>query len=517
MSRITGVIVALATTAAVLTGSTSGAAPPPAPASAPDVPGVEDLPRPIEGGVELTLSDGDLLRVWASDSYRTVRARRRDAAASAWSDPVVVLREKNLFCGDVDARTANGAVAVIAECDRYGYSEDQAPVASRALWSADTVTWSSYQLEGEAYDEPGISPDGSRAVWPEFRGYVTWGPEGFTRHALEAEGEEYTTTVTITDDAQISYLYGANVSRRRCAMLVLTRTGDAAPTRQEVEVDDACQDRNFANIDSNTAVFGEFASPASVAVIARPDASSPWAVTRVAPVQAPGLVLVERGLDTEIFTAPGAPLVALGSRTGRRVRAQVYDPVAQAWGPTTTVHASRTRCRWGRDGTVQPLAVIAAVVSCGGSNVVLTTRDGLAWQALRMGERPLGQSRDGRFVAVPGPTSTHVLSPERGVVTLPAGVTGRCDVVMPDGPDQAVQLVARAGTRRWPTLLRAVSADGTRRLGRFRAPTPGRCAGAEQSWDQPTRFQMESTRIGHGQTVGAVRRGDGWTVRVRRW
>lgn len=72
MSRITGVIVALATTAAVLTGSTSGAAPAPAPAT--DVPEVADLPREIEGGVELTLADGDLLRVWASENYRTVRA-----------------------------------------------------------------------------------------------------------------------------------------------------------------------------------------------------------------------------------------------------------------------------------------------------------------------------------------------------------------------------------------------------------------------------------------------------------
>lgn len=510
MSRITGVIVALATTAAVLTGSTVGAAPAPA-----EVPDADDLPREIRGGVELTLADGDVFRVWVDDDHRAVWGKRYDAATRTWGGRQEVLRKKDLACGDVDARTANGAVAVIAECDRGGYAEDQAPTGSHAVWSADTVTWSSFPLEGEAYDEPGISPDGGRAVWLEFRGYVTWGPEGFTRRAFETPGREYTATATITDDATVSYLYGANVSRRRCAMVVLTRTGDAPPTRQQVAIDDACQDRSLANVDSNTAVFGELALPSSVAVISRPDASSPWAVTRLPPVTAPGLVLVEDGLRTEFLTAPGVPLLAVGSRTGRRVRAQVYDPVAQTWGVAVTVHESRSRCRWG-GGSVGPLAVVAAVVRCGGSNVVLTTRDGVAWQALRMGRRALGQSGDGRYVAVPGPTSIHVISPELGVVTLPGGTTGRCDVVVPDGPQEAVQLVA-AGARRWPTRLRHVSSDGTDPLGRYPSRTRGRCDWVEQSYDRPTRFEMSSTRIDHGQTVQIVRRGDGWTVRTDRW
>ena len=65
--------------------------------------------------------------------------------------------------------------------------------------------------------------------------------------------------------------------------------------------------------------------------------------------------------------------------------------------------------------------------------------------------------------------------------------------------------------------LSHLSADGTDRLGRSRAPTPGRCTSVEQSWDRPTRFEMGSTRIDHGQTVEVVRRGSGWTVRLRRW
>jgi hypothetical protein len=517
MSRIMGVIVALATAAAVLTGSTVGAAPPPAPASAADVPGVADLPREIERGVELTMADGDLLRLWAAADYRTVWSRRHDAATGSWGPRLEVLHRKHLFCGDVDARTSGGAVAAMVQCDFYGYAEDQAPVGSQALWSPDAVTWSSYPLEGEAYDEPGISPSGANAVWLQSGGYVTRTAAGFAGHDLDTRGQEYTATATITDDAQVSYLYGAHLSRRRCGLVVLTRTGDAAPTRQDVEIDDACQDRNFANVDANTAVFGEFASPASVAVISRPDASSPWTVTRLAPDSAPGLVHHEGRLYTQYVTAPGAPLVALGSRRGRQVRAQVYDPVAQAWSPSTTVLESRGRCRWNGNGTDQPVAVLVAVVRCGGNNVALTTRDGLTWQALRMGPRVLGQSRDGRYVAVPGPTSTHVISADRGVVTLAGGTTGRCDVAVPAGPDEAVLLVAGRHSRRWPVTLRHLSGGGVERLGRSGAPTAGRCRSVEQSWDRPTRFEMRSTRIDHGQTVEVVRRGGGWTVRLRRW
>ena len=188
MSRITGVIVALATTAAVLTGSTSGAAPPPppAPASAPGAPGFADLPREIEGGVELTLADGDLLRLWAAADYRTVWSRRRDAATGAWGSRLEVLHRKNLFCGDVDARTSGGAVAAMVQCDLYGYAEDQAPVGSQALWSPDAVTWSSYQLEGEAYDEPGISPSGSRRGLARVQRLRHLGPGGI--HAVCVRG-----------------------------------------------------------------------------------------------------------------------------------------------------------------------------------------------------------------------------------------------------------------------------------------------------------------------------------------
>jgi hypothetical protein len=511
MSRITGVIVAVATTAAVLTGSTVGASSPPAAAE------TAGLPREIRGGVELTLADGDLFRVWVDRDQRAVWGKRHDAATGTWGGRRVVLQEKNLSCGDVDARTSNGAVAVTAKCDPGSYAEDQAPTGSRAVWSADTVTWSSYELEGEAYDEPGISPDGSRAVWPEFRGYVTWGPEGFTRHPLATPGREYTATATITDDAQVSYLYGANVAPRRCRLLVLTRTGDAAPSRQEVALDDACQDANFANVDSDTAWFGDFSNPGWVSVISRPDAGSPWAVTAIAPATAPGLDDTGGRLDTRFFTAPGQSLHAVGSARGRVVRAQAYDPQSQTWGRSTTAYdAGGTRCRWGDNWWAEPPGVVMAALTCGGRNVVLTVRDGAPWQALRMGRHPYGLSPDGRYVAVPGRSRTHVISPELGVVTLPGGVVGRCDVVVPDGPDAAVLLTSAGRHRGWPTVLKASAADGWRTLSRTRLPTfPTDCVRARSSnLDLPYRFDVYARWTGY--TVRLVETDEGWTVRRTR-
>lgn len=513
MSRITGVIVALATTAAVLTGSTAGAG------TGAAAPPAAQLPRQITGGVELALADADRLRVWAAGNHRTVWARRYDAATGAWGARTVVLKRKNLSCGNVDARTANGAVALIAECDRYGYAEDQAPTASRALWSADAVTWSSYELGGEAYEEPGISPDGSRAVWPEHEGYVTFGPEGFTRWALETPGQEYTATTTITDTGQVSYLYGRGLGGS-CGLIALTRTGDAAPTRQLITFDGACSDSSFANVDSDTTWFGDVSEPSQVTVIARADASSPWAVTAVAPASAPGLDRAGgRRLYTDFFDATGFPLLALGAKRGQPIRAQVYDPAGQSWGaPTVAYDPGGRTCRWGDNWIAEPLAVVAVTVQCGSRFVVLTTADAVHWQALRMGRHPLGLSPDGTYVAVPGPSGTSVISLERGVATLPLGVTGACDVVVPDGPDGAVLLTAAGRHRGWPTVLQHSSPTGWTRLSRTSLPTPRpACYRAQPSnYDLPYRF----TVLGHrdqGYTARVVERSGTWKVLRSRW
>lgn len=515
MSRITGVVVALATAATVLTGSTAGGAapPPPPPAGAP----AAELPREIMRGVELTLADGDLFRVGTSEDHRTVWSRRREAADEAWGPRQVVLREKDLSCGDVDARTANGAVAVMAQCDQgAGYSEDQVPTSSHALWSADTVTWSVFELENEAHEEPAISPDGTRAVWLEFYGYVTWGPTGFTRHVLDDEDRAYAVTATITDTEQVSYVYGSHLGKT-CSLAVVTRTGDATPTRQDIPLANACQDEvALANVDAHTVHFGTLQESGHRVVVSRPDAGAPWAVTAIAPATAPGLVTGGEGLLTQYVTAPGLALHAISATRRGTFRAQAYDRAAQAWGPPTVVHRTgRPRCWWGEPSVDVPLGVLVVLVRCGNRTTVLTT-DGTGWEALRMGRHPYGVSPDGRYVAVPGRTRTHVISPEQGVVTLPGGVTGRCDVVVPDGPDAAVLLTATGQDRSWPTVLKASSRRGWRLLSRTNLPTPGHecLAATDENFRLPYRFRIHSRTTGYA--VRIVERSDGWrTLRSR--
>ena len=133
-------------------------------------------------------------------------------------------------------------------------------------------------------------------------------------------------------------------------------------------------------------------------------------------------------------------------------------------------------------------------LTCGGRNVVLTTQPGSSWQALRMGTARLGLSPDGRYVAVPGRSRTSIISPERGVVSLPLPVTGRCDMVVPDGPDGAVLLTAADGTtagRRSSSTPQPTA--GPHCPGRH-LPTFGTtCATVESSaYDLPYRFDVSA-------------------------
>ena len=148
---------------------------------------------------------------------------------------------------------------------------------------------------------------------------------------------------------------------------------------------------------------------------------------------------------------------------------------------------------------------------------MLTTSDGVTWQALRMGAHVRGLSADGRYVAVPGRRSTSIISAERGVVTLPLPVTGRCDVVVPDGPDGAVLLTARGRHRGWPTVLQHSTPDGWRTLSRTTLPTyAAGCLEARSStYELPYRFDVHSRWKGY--TVRVVERDGTWSVRRSRY
>ena len=513
MSRITGAIVALAMAAAVLgpmsTDSTTAEAPQGSPAAARSTP---DLPRKVPGGVELSLADGDLLRIWAAEDHRAVWAKRRDATTGTWGERREVLRTRNLFCGDVDARTANGAVAAIARCDDGAYIEEDVPTASRALWSPDGATWSTYPLEGEAYDEPGISPDGQHAVWPQRGRYVTRSTAGFEEHTVDSEGQEVPLTATITDAAQVSFLYFVSLPRG-CRLVVLTRTGDAVPARQDLETASGCGYTALDNLDSDTVWSDGRSSLARRTLISRADPASPWTIAAIAPVDAPGLEQTWNKLDQRFFTAPGLPLLALGSADRRRLLAQAYDPVAQSWSPPVTVYDADRWCQWGDTWTSESIEVLVAELRCGqGRRVALTTGDGTSWRAVQGSRVPRGISADGRYVVVPARSRTYVISRERGVVSLPGGVAGRCDVAVPDGPDGAVLLTSAGRNQGWPTVLQHSTPKGWSRLSRTSLPTPRRdCRSLQASWQTLDSFDI-GWRV-RGYTVRILERDGRWSAR----
>jgi len=446
----------------------------PAPTAPPTAPVTGPVPYDAVPNQILDLPDGDRIALGSPDRKRVI-LQRYDGATATWAAPEVLFRKKGVECGDLDARTSAGAVAVLLECERGTYYEDQAPTRSVALY---TLTWQRHRLTGEAFEEPGIAPAGRSAVWPVGQGrYTTWTrAAGFADHRLRAPGEEYTLTAVVSDAEAVSYVYGARLrSARGCGLVVLTRTGDGPVGRQEVPLDDlGCSDTGLANVGADTLVAGDPGSVASQTTITRPAATAPFAVTAIAPDSAPGLFGYDRDdqRGNAFVTAPGLPLYSIGSPDRHRFLVQTYDPAAQHWGPRTQVFVSRTRCVWGDLDVAQTLDVIVADVDCGPHHL-LTTTDGSTWRVLRLGRRTLGVSMDGAFVAVPGARTMTILSREHGAVRLPLPVTGRCSVVVPSGPDSAALLAESGLHRGWPTALSVSGPDGWTRDPSVEMPRPG--------------------------------------------
>jgi hypothetical protein len=475
------------------------------------------LPQEVDGGVIVDLADGDRFKVTVARNLKTVWGSRYDAATRSWAARIVVLRKPNVFCGGVNARAAGTAVAVIALCDKGGYSEDQAPTHSQALYSPDTVSWQSHTLPGEAYDEPGISPSGNAAVWPMYQQWVTWTSAGFRSVRHDLPGQEYTVTGTISDAGDVSVLYGASSGRPRdCVLHVLTVPAGAAETRQELAATNACSDIDLANVDALTVHFGDASSPQSLTTVSRPDTSSPWAITGIAPETAPGLVRHHgRGTAATLFaSSPGLPLLAVGSADRQHFTAQAYDPVAQRWAEPRPIGDGTARCTWGDNFIDQPLGVFALRLRCGEHRRLLASPDAVEWHDVALGHSPLGVSPDGRYVAVSNRSRTLILSRERGLLRLPLPTRARCDVIQPVSPDTAVRLTT-TNERGWPGRLDVSTATGwqpTRvALPRLRVGTD-RCVSVDTDlYERPVSYFFTG-RV-RAVVLAVTPSGDGWKVR----
>lgn len=503
-----------------------------------------DGPVLYEGSPDLVLPlpDGRKIAVGTPDQKR-VMIQRYSPDTDTWSKPALLFRKAGLECGDFEGKASAGGVALLLECDTY-WAEDQAPARSRALASRDLVTWAKREIPGEAYTAPGISPDGRRAVWLGGASgrYLTWRlGHGFQTGSVPFDSDEYGVTAVVDDRGEVTVAGAVSGEDDSCMLGIVTRT-PAGVREQLLELAPGsqigCTELGVDNVNTNTLVAG-FGTPSHAWRITRPDPDSPFAVTRTAPYVAPGLVEYSanrrRAIATEIFTARGLPLYAIGSPDRRRIRIQKYDVAGQRWlAPVTVYDHGFPGCTWGGDPEArgaETWSVHAALITCcpkrsadkkyppgsrfaplppGGHRVLLNA--GKGWQRLFLGTRPLGVARGGAWVAVPTPGRVVVASKD-GVVRLPVRATRRCDIVFPIGRRAVLRLTDPSGNRRWPTTLQRSTSSGWKTIQRLPVPKGGPCrrASLEGAWSPPL-YMIHGDNTEH--TAKFVRVDGGWRVRI---
>ena len=507
MSRITGVIVALATTAAVLTGSTVGAEPAPAGSRR-----RRELPH---GHPRRRRAGAGRRRPAAGvGGGRPPRgllpsARRGDRGVGAAHSRCCAGRTSS--AGRSRAAPPTARSPLLAQCDEGGYYED-----TGARLVAGAVVARRRHLVVVHARRRGLRGARHLPRRPERR--LAAAPA--LHHAHRGAGSPSTRSGPTarstpsrrrspTPRRSRSCTAPARVAASR--LVVQTRIGDAAPTRQEVRVALRVRRRRPRQRRLRHRLARRPAAhPRSAQSSPAPDAASPWALTRDrARASAPGLDQLAARLDRRLLHRARTPAPRPRLQRGRRVLAQSLRPGDPDVGPADARVRRRTSrgASWGDNWTAEPLGVIAVDLTCGGRRrrADHARRRRLAGAAGEQARR--GLSPDGRYVAVPGRSRTYVISPERGVVTLPrrrspAAATWSC----PDGPDGAVLL----------TVAPVATAAG-RRSCSTRRPTAGaRCPGPRSRPPPPTaaRLARRTTTCPTASTSSAG--GQGYTRADRR-
>jgi hypothetical protein len=391
---------------------------------------------------------------------RTISIQHLDPATGQWDAPSTLARTRgHVTCGEIDGRASAGGFAVLVECDSP-YYDDQAPVDSLALVSRDGRSWSKTELPGEAYRAPAVSPSGGYAAWPlGGRGeFVEWSATGgFASPANTSYDSDSGDPTLVVDDAGTVSVLGPEPSGKACVVGVHTRDLAGARTHTIVEgIDPGCTEGSLENVDALTVTGGS--DRADRFTLARSAVGAPWLLTRIRPVDAPGLVdygYSRKGVGTHYLETsdPAQPLVAVGSPDRHRIYAQRYDEATQTWGPQALVHTSGTPCRSGFDYSDEPRALYVDELRCRGASTVLVSADAVTWTVAAVGHRPWTATSEA--VALPGAAGTQVVT-RAGVTAFPAAIGGRCDVAV---PGRAGELVRLHGGHGWPTKVQ-VSTGG---------------------------------------------------------
>ena len=320
---------------------------------------------------------------------RTVQIQHYDATTQGWDAPTTLYRARGrVTCGAIDGRATSPTgpgVVLLLECDTP-YYDDQAPTRSVGLVSRDGYSWSRTRLRGEAYRVPAISPSGTYAAWlvGGTGRYVEWSAgTGFAKPVRTTYRHDSGTETLVVDDAGTVTVIGPEESGGVCAVGIHSRDLAGARTHTTLPVDPGCTEGDFENVDALT-VLGGGTERATQFTVARATVGAPWAVTRLAPVDAPGLVRYgySRKRITTYFlysSAPGTPIVAIGSPDRHHVLVQRFDEATQSWGAQTQVYASGRRCQDAYLDLPTTPARYVAKLRCGRSRVVLVSTDAVTW------------------------------------------------------------------------------------------------------------------------------------------
>jgi hypothetical protein len=389
----------------------------------------------------------------------TIAIQHLDPATGQWDAPTTLVRTRGrLTCGDIEGRASAGGFAVLAECDRPYYA-DQAPVHSIALFSRDGRSWSRSRLPGEAYLAPAIAPNGQYAAWLDGAGtYVEWSAStGFLPGSASGYRHDSGGETLVVDDTGTVTVLGPEPRGGDCVVGIHSRDLAGARTHSVVEgVDPGCTEGTLDNVDALTVTGG--VERAERFTISRPAVGQPWTLTRIRPVDAPGLVdyghsrtrIATGYLET---TDLAKPLVALGSPDRHRIYVQRYDDATQTWGPQTLVHTSGKPCVEGYEYTEDGRALYVDALHCRVTVTLLVSSDAGEWTVGRAGRRPWTATSSA--VVVPGVSITQV-GTAAGVQQFPAAIDGPCDVAVPGRPGELVRL---HGGRGWPAKVQ-VSTGG---------------------------------------------------------
>ena len=424
-----------------------------APAVAAGIAHYRFLPAQVFGQVAVGMPD-----------ERTVKVQHLDPVTGQWDVPTTLVHTRGrVTCGAIEGRASAGGVALIAECDTP-YYEDQAPVHSIALVSRDGRSWGRTTLPGEAYRAPAVSPSGTYAAWLSggTGEYVEWSAStGFAKPARTTYRQDGGGETPVVDDTGTVTVIGPEPTHRgvECVIGIHTRAPSGARTHTQVaNADPGCTEGSFENVDALT-VLGGGSERATRFTLARASVGAPWAVTKVAPVDAPGLVqygYTRKRITTHFLysATPGSAIVAIGSPDRHQIVVQRFDDTTQTWGPQTQVYAARRRCADSYVDLVAPVPLYVQDLRCGRSHVVLVSPDATTWTVRDVGRRPWTVSDLG--VALPRPGGTTLVQ-GADVREFPVTTDGPCDVVQAGRPGELVRL--HGGAHGWPAKVQ-VSTGG---------------------------------------------------------